>query len=138
MKSAAGPVLELHQGGRRLLPGANPSPTPPKSFAWAYHGRITDDGDFGPGSAWCNSAGDWGLEDTVSNHSIWCHQYKAGFDFGTTQGGNFVVFEHVETSDVQLCGHHDQNVVRGNGHSNKIRDNFAAIGAGREWCYQEN
>lgn len=54
----------------------------PFALSGIIAGRQTSNGDFGEGSAWFDSEGNWGIECRVSNHSIWCHDYRVEVQFG--------------------------------------------------------
>ena len=103
-------------------------------------GRWTDDGDNDGASCWCNAQGDWGITSTISNHSIWCHNYRMGIEFGHTDNNapnTFVAYSSQTTENINLCGHHDQKTARGSGAKiDAIRDNYNRINAARLTMYE--
>jgi hypothetical protein len=96
---------------------------PLTTFNWQYLGRTTDDGDFGAASAYVNANGAWHVTAHVSNHSVFCHEYQYVISFKT---GDTVIFTG-STGTVNICGHHTETDIEGEGFSGAIRANFNAI-----------
>ena len=99
-----------------------------KSAGWSYTGRQTDDGDFGPASAWVNSNGDYGCHCHISNHSIWEHAYSADFHIGRVNpDGHFVSLLLVKTNQVMLRGHHAEGDATAGGSEGALKTNFDSV-----------
>jgi hypothetical protein len=125
------PASSEHGSAKPKGPGITVAPSM-NGVSFPYYGRGTPDGDLGPGSAWINSEGDWGLIGHVSNHSIWQHSYQVYMRLLVSQSGNgndCVEVYRLSSEVIRLGpGHHDERDLHGSGSRvDAIRDNYWKI-----------